>query len=440
MGHILIIDDEEQLRKLLARIISLEGFKVMEAGTLKQGIDFLSRQEFDVILSDVKLPDGNGVDFVKTAKKQYPSTEVILVTAYGNIPDGVQAIKNGAFDYIIKGDDNERILPLLHQAVQSSVLNRNASVRINEKAIDFSAVIGKSQEIKDAIRIAEKIAPTKIPVLLLGETGSGKEVFANAIHHNSKGKEHAFVAINCSAFNRELLESELFGHKAGAFTGAIKDKKGLVEVADRGTLFLDEIGEMNIDLQSKLLRFLENGQFIKLGDSKVLKCDVRIIAATNKDLAKEVDSKSFRDDLYYRLNAITIKLPALRERKEDIPLLTNFFLKQIAARENKSVTEINQIALQMLQKYGWKGNVRELKNVLERAVILGGGTEILPEHLPFEIQQQEHDVSLSLAAVEGQHIRKILQYTHGNKTKAAQLMEIGLATLYRKMDEYGIPK
>jgi len=438
---VLLIDDEEQLRKLLSRIISLEGFTVLEANSLKAGKQTLLHQPVDVVLCDVRLPDGNGVEFVKTVKSNYPPVEVILLTAYGNIADGIQAIKNGAFDYIVKGDDNDRIIPLLHQALDKALLQKKSAVTVStNNNFDFASIIGESKAIKKAIDFAQKIAGTDSTVLLLGETGTGKEVFANAIHRNSKRKDNPLVAINCSAFSKELLEGELFGHKAGAFTGAMKDKKGLIEVADGGTLFLDEIGELNIDLQAKLLRVLENGEFIKLGDTKISKTNIRIIAATNRDLKKEILSGLFREDLYYRINVFMIELPSLRERKEDIPELADLFLHHFIEKENRQQIQMNNTAIKLLEQYEWKGNIRELKNVIQRAAILVEGTVILPEHLPYEIQQQNAGTQneLSLASVEKQHIEKILQYTGGNKTKAASLLEIGLATLYRKMQEYSI--
>ncbi|HEY4155439.1 MAG TPA: sigma-54 dependent transcriptional regulator, partial [Puia sp.] len=302
-GNILLIDDEEPLRKLLSRIIGLEGFKVDQAGTLKSGFNTLREKEIDVVLCDVRLPDGNGVDFIKQAKAEYPLLEIILLTAYGNIPDGVQAIKNGGFDYISKGNDNDRIVPLLHQAVDKVIAQRKAAVKIRNKGgYDFDDIIGHSPLIKEAILQARKIARTDANVLLLGETGTGKEVFANAIHAHSKRSAKAFIAINCSAFTRELLEGELFGHKPGAFTGATQEKKGLIELANEGTLLLDEIGELNMDVQSKLLRVIENREFIKLGDTKTTHVDVRIIAATNRELAKMAETGEFREDLFYRLN------------------------------------------------------------------------------------------------------------------------------------------
>jgi two-component system, NtrC family, response regulator len=439
-GNILLIDDEEQLRKLLSRIISLEGFTVDQAGTLKAAWAQLAQKEPDIVLCDVKLPDGDGVRFVKELKEKYPLVEIILLTAFGNIPDGVQAIKNGAFDYITKGNDNDRIVPLLYQAFDKATAQKRSAIKIKDKgAYTFDDIIGQSALIKQAVQLAQRIAPASTNVLLLGETGTGKEVFANAIHANSKRSDKAIVAINCSAFAKDLLEGELFGHKAGAFTGANKDKKGLVELADGGTLFLDEIGEMNIDLQAKLLRVIENGEFIKLGDVKTTKVNVRIIAATHRDLSKMVEDGSFREDLYYRLNVFAISLPPLREHTEDIPALVDHFLAYYAAKENRPVLHIQKEALQLLQRHSWKGNIRELRNVLERATIMAEGDTILPEHLPFDIQKQDKGAaSLTLASVEKDHIQKVLRYTNGNKTKTAVLLGIGLTTLYRKMEEYGL--
>ncbi|MBS1577092.1 MAG: sigma-54-dependent Fis family transcriptional regulator, partial [Bacteroidetes bacterium] len=315
-AHILLIDDEEQLRKLMGRVISLEGFSVTEAGDIKMAKKILQKEQFDVILCDVKLPDGNGVDFIKELKPIYPLTEIILLTAYGNIPDGIQAMKNGAFDYITKGNDNDRVIPLLNRAIEKVQLAKKIEDLQKQvgKKYSFNIILGESDSIKQAIELAKKVAATDTTVLLLGETGTGKEVFAQAIHNNSSRKDKAFIAVNASAFSKELLESELFGHKAGAFTNAVKDKKGLFEEANGGTLFLDEIGEMAAELQAKLLRVLESGEFIKVGDTKTIKVNVRIIAATNRDLQKEIEAGHFRSDLFYRLSVFQITLPSLRER------------------------------------------------------------------------------------------------------------------------------
>ena len=442
-ANILIIDDEDQLRKLLARILGLEGFIISEAADIKSASQILSRKSFDVVLCDVKLPDGNGLDFIKIIKEKNPLAEIILLTAYGNIPDGVMAIKQGAFDYITKGNDNDRIIPLLHQAYDKVKTNRNKAITIQEKTdYDFNSIIGTSPLLLDCIKLAIKIAPTDTNVLLLGETGTGKEVFAHAIHAGSSRNMHSFIAINCSAFTKELLEGELFGHKAGAFTGADKDKKGLFEMADGGTLLLDEIAEMNIELQAKLLRVLQNGEFIILGDTKITKVSVRIIAATNRNLIESIDTGLFRQDLYYRLNVFSITLPALRHRKEDIKILSQYFIHAIAAKENKELPVLSKEALQLLNQHDWKGNIRELKNVLERAIILQDDNIILPLHFPYEIQvqQKENHSALSLASVEKLHIQKVLAYSLNNKTKTAETLGIGLTTLYRKMEEYHIPK
>lgn len=441
-GTVLIIDDEEKLRNLLSRIIKLEGFAVLEAGSLKAGNKILEKENIDVLLCDVKLPDGSGVDLVNTIKPRYPSLEIILLTAYGNITDGVQAMKNGAFDYITKGDDNEKIIPLLNRAIEKVQLKKRVE-RLEQQAgkrYGFESILGESTLIQEAISLAKKVAPTDTTVLLLGETGTGKEVFAQAIHNSSKRAGHSFMALNCSAFGKELLESEIFGHKTGAFTGASKDKKGLIEEASAGSLFLDEIGEMHIDLQAKLLRVLETGEFIKVGDTKATRVNVRIIAATNRDLQQDVKDNKFREDLFYRLNVFTISLPALRDRKKDIPVLAEHFLKMFAQKTNARVESMDKDFLELLQQHDWKGNIRELKNVMERAVILAGDSRLTVSSLPLELQTMNYKSqalsAFDLASVEKLHIQRVLNHTKGNKTETAKLLNIGLTTLYRKIEEY----
>ncbi|WP_026903891.1 sigma 54-interacting transcriptional regulator [Pedobacter glucosidilyticus] len=441
MRKVLLIDDEDKLRTLMARIITLEGFEVIQAADCKTALKKLEQYDVDIILCDVKLPDGNGVTFVKKIKEQYPIPEVILLTAYGNISDGVQAIKNGAFDYIIKGDDNDKIIPLIAKAMEKSLLQRRVlelEAKIAGK-FSFKSIIGKSDAIKEVINLAEKVAKTDTTVLLLGETGSGKEVFANAIHYESKRANKKFVAINCSALSKELLESELFGHKAGAFTGALKDKKGLFEEAHLGTLFLDEIGELDIDLQAKLLRVLETGTFIKVGATETIKVDVRIIAATNRNLQKEAEENRFRLDLFYRLSVFSIAIPSLNQRKEDIELLADFYLKEFAAKINQGVKKISPDFLKELKAHQWKGNVRELKNMIERAVILASADELDSSLLPWEFNKSDLNLNaFDLQTIEKQHILKVLHHTSQNKTEAARLLNIGLTTLYRKLEEYGL--
>ena len=448
MSKILIIDDEEKLRKLLARIISLEGFDVVEASTAKEGLKKLEENNnADVVLCDVKLPDGNGVDMVKEIKRISPVAEIILLTSYSNVPDGVKAIKNGAFDYITKGDDNDKIIPLLNSALEKVQLQKRIAQLEKKvaKKYSFDNIIGESNLIKQAIDLAKKVAPSDTTVLLTGETGTGKEIFAQSIHQASGRRLKQFVAVNCSAIGKDILESELFGYKAGAFTGATKDKKGLLEEANGGTFFLDEIGEMPLELQTKLLRVLETGEFIRIGDTKTQKVNIRYIAATNRDLKKEIEHGKFRQDLFYRLSVFQIALPDLYERVKDIPLLAEHFLEIYNAKTNKRITGINDNVLNLLMRYNYPGNIRELKNIIERAVILEEGNTLSLNSLPSELQNMTSSAgeptqlsAFDLASAEKLHIQKVLNYTGGNKTEAARLLHIGLTTLYRKIEEYNI--
>ena len=337
----------------------------------------------------------------------------------------------------------DKIVPILSRASEKLALENKVKRLEKELGNQFSfdIIIGNSNLIQNAVYLAKKVAPTDTPVLLTGETGTGKEVFAQAIHYNSARANQSFVALNCSAFSKDLLESELFGHKSGAFTGANKDKKGLVEEARGGTLFLDEIGEMPLDLQPKLLRLLENGTYLRVGDTKEQKANLRLIAATNRDLQQEIELKHFRSDLYYRIAVFSIELPSLRDRKKDIPKLAAHFLNIYSAKTNKTIKTISPEASEALINNPWKGNVRELKNVIERAVIMEDGQELHLESLPLDMQHCNSANNLPtfhLATVERLHILKVLHYTNGNKTEAARLLDIGLATLYRKLEEYGI--
>jgi DNA-binding NtrC family response regulator len=439
-GNVLIIDDEEKLRGLLTKIVSLEGFKVIEAGTGKAGLKKLESEDFDVVICDVKLPDANGVELTIKIKEISPHTEVIMLTAFGTIADGVKAIKNGAFDYINKGDDNDKILPLVYRAAEKSEMRKRLNIleKNISKKYGFNSIIGNSKQIQKAIELSRKVANTDATVMLFGETGTGKEVFAKAIHYESKRKDKNFVAVNCSALGKEILESELFGHKAGAFTGALKESKGLFEEADGGTIFLDEIGEMSHDLQAKVLRVLETNEFIKVGDSKTTNVDVRVITATNRNLREEQEAGRFRPDLFYRLAVFQIDLPALRDRKEDIPFFAAHFLIQFAPKVNKQAPQMSQPFIDKLKSYPWKGNIRELKNTIERIVILSDNMMLTPDDLPFEIQNSSSAMhtSFNLADMEKHHIQRVLAYTKGNKTETAKLLDIGLTTLYRKLEEY----
>jgi len=444
-GKLLIIDDEERLRKLLSRIMQLEGYEVFEAATAKDGLKKLEQETIEVIISDVKLPDINGIELTKKIKANWPATEIIVLTAYGTISDGVKAIKHGAFDYITKGDDNEKIIPLVSKAMDKALLQQRVGELENKLSVrfGFERIIGTSPAITDAVDLARKVAVTDTTVLLLGETGTGKEVFAEAIHQASSRNSKAFVAVNCSAFTKELLESELFGYKAGAFTNALKDKKGLFEEASGGTIFLDEIGELDLDLQAKLLRVLESQQFIKIGDTKPTHVNVRIIAATNRDLLAETVKGTFRLDIYYRLSVFQIILPPLRERKKDIKLLAAYFVQYFAVKVKKAIPVLSHVFIKKLEAYHWPGNIRELKNIIERAIILTGDSGLNESLLPHNMQEQiisdlPDKLAFDLDSIEKLHIQRVLNHTRGNRTETARLLNIGIATLYRKLKEYGL--
>ena len=443
MNKILIIDDEPTIRMLLSRILELEGYEVLKAKDRATALYTLKNNEVQVVLCDVFLPDGNGVDMVQELQQLVPAAKIILLTAHGNIPDGVQAIKNGAFDYIVKGDDNRKIIPIVSRAMDAiaSEKKKKKPDATTAKSHTFDTIVGKSTAISEVIRQAKKVAATDVTVLINGETGTGKEVFAQAIHHASHRSSEAFLALNCSAFSRELLESELFGYKAGAFTGAVKDKKGLLEEANHGTVFLDEMGEMALELQSKLLRVLETGEFVKVGDTKTTHVDVRILSATNRNLKEEIANGRFREDLYFRLSVFRLELPPLRQRKEDILPLAQHFIEQYARQIGCPAPVMSSESKNLFLSYPWPGNVREMMNAVEHALIVCE-SEITNHDLPIDMLSGDTstvaDDSLDLKSVERNHIIKVLRHTHGNKTETARLLKIGLTTLYRKIEEYGI--
>jgi DNA-binding NtrC family response regulator len=432
---ILIIDDEEDLRGLIAKLLMIEGYEILQASTLSEADIIIKSAEPEIIILDVKLPDGNGIDYLEKIPLLGVKNEVIVLTAYGTIRDGVQAMKKGAFDYITKGDEDNRILPIVGKAIEKLKLSDRID-RLEkqiEKKYDFSSIIGNSPQIMETIDIAKKIAPTDICVLLTGETGTGKEILANAIHNSSLRKKNPFVAINCSAIPSDIFESELFGYKAGAFTGAYKNKKGIFEEADGGTIFLDEIGDMKEELQSKLLRVLESNTFIKPGDTKHTAIDVRIIAATNILINDAIKKGEFRKDLYYRLNGIQINLPPLRERSDDIKLLIDHFLNLFCTKFRKTINNINQNFYNDLMSYSFPGNIRELKNIIERVVILCENNVLTEKNLPPEVKQiQNIGINeFSLEKNEKYLILKALEKARDNKNAAATLLGIGLTTLYR---------
>ena len=393
-AKILIIDDELKLLKLLGLIISNEGYDVFQASSARSGMNMLSAHAIDLVVSDVRLPDAFGVDLVKEIKTKYPHIEIILMTAYGNIPDGVQAMRNGAYDYIVKGDDNEKIIPLVSKALEKVKDNvKNIQLGKANTKTDFSNIIGQSQSFLYSKMLAEKVAKTETAVLLTGETGTGKEVFANAIHHESSRKKGNFMAVNCSAFGKEVLESELFGHKKGAFTGAVSDKKGLIEEAQNGTLFLDEIGEMPLELQSKMLRVLESGEFIKMGDTKISRSNFRLIAATNRDLKEESRLGNFREDLYFRLNVFEIHLPPLRERKEDLRTLVNYYISYFATKMDLKDIDISEDFYKKLEK--------KIDSIMEGDLQIDDySTEIYNKNRRLETELDDFKVEMNLSDEE----------------------------------------
>lgn len=444
---ILIIDDEPNLRHLYSKLLSLEGYDIENASTGNEGLKILELKHFSLVITDIKLPDINGLLIIKKVKDSYPDTEVIAITAYGNIQDGVSAIKSGAFDYITKGDiDEDEFILKVKKAVEKATL-KDQIKRLREQVdtkFGFSNILGGSKPILDAITLAKKVAATDNTVLLLGETGTGKELFAQAIHNASDRKDKAFIAINCSAIPKDLQESELFGYMKGAFTGALKDKKGLFEEADHGTIFLDEIGDMSPDTQAKLLRVLETKTISKVGDTKTKNIDVRIISATNKDLQSEIEKGLFRSDLYYRLNGFTIKLPSLNERADDIKILADEFIRSYSVKSKKTIPEVSADFMNKLLNYKWKGNIRELKNIIERAIILSESDVLTPDHLTPEFFEDKTPLvnspsnNLTLEQLEKEYILKILNESNHNKTLTAKKLGIGTVTLYRKLKEYGV--
>jgi two-component system NtrC family response regulator len=445
-GTLLLIDDEARLRQLLAQVLELEGYTVLQAPDAYRGLALLGQHaaEVLVVLSDVKLPDAHGVDLLPRFKALAPEAEVVLLTAFGTIPDGVRAMKQGAFDYLTKGDFEQQLVVVVERAAEKARLRRRVAEleKRMSQGHTFESMIGEAPALRRAQDLARQVAPTDSTVLLEGPTGAGKELFAQALHQASGRKSKPFVAVNCSAFPKDLLESELFGYKKGAFTGALADKKGLLEEANGGTLFLDEIGELELNVQAKFLRVLELQQFTKLGDTKPTKVDVRLVAATNRNLKQEAAQGNFRPDLYYRLSVFTIVVPPLSDRRTDVPLLAAFFLQHFAARLSKRLPGFEPETLELLQRYPWPGNVRELKNVLERAAILAPvGQPLAAVYLPDEFHASGPRPAAgdeSLRALEARHIHKLMGELLGNKPEVAKKLGIGLTTLYRKLQEYGL--
>ena len=463
MEKVLIVEDKDSMAQMLKETLELEGYVVLIAKDGDEGIKKIKKTKVDILITDLKLPKKDGLKVLKASKQEDPLIPVIVMTAFGSIETAVTAMKLGAFDFITKPLDTDHLLMLIKRALENQRLitenmllkDKLSNMLFKDKLSDqlgMPTIIGKSSLMVDVAQNIQKVASAKTSVLLLGESGTGKELFARAIHFLSPRKEHPFITINCAAIPRELLESELFGHEKGSFTGAENRKLGKFELADKGTVFLDEIGEMDMSLQSKLLRTLQEGEIERVGGTKPLKVDVRIIAATNKNLEAEAAHKSFREDLYYRLSVFPITIPPLKERKEDIPNLVEYFVSKYSAEMKIPQKNVIPDTMEILKNYTWKGNIRELENVIERALILCEGDIITQEHLrlapsiahmgtlqniPLNGTLNEA-ASVALRIAETLRIKKALESTHGNKSKAADQLKVSYKTLLTKIKEYGV--
>src|SRR4051812_18996998 len=449
--HLLLVEDEPVLREAVAEQLALRGYQVQQADSGETALAALDDFAFDILVTDLRLPGVDGSAVVEAAVSRYPDIIAIVVTGYGTVKDAVAAIKRGASDFVNKPFQIDELLHALSSALEQRRLkSENAYLRSQlEERYRFEGIIGKSREITRLFELLETVAPTGSTILITGETGTGKELVARAIHHNSPRRANRFVAINCGAIPETLLEAELFGHVRGAFTGAVGNRQGRIEQAHRGTLFLDEVGTMSPALQMKLLRVLQEREFERVGDNQTIKVDVRVIAATNADLRKMVADGTFREDLYYRLNVIPVTLPVLRDRKEDIPLLVQHFLQKFCAELGRPSMTVSQPALRCLMAYAWPGNVRQLENAMERAVALSGGrTQVEVSDLPPDIQSASvgeplfHGLSLPddglsfesfMSSIEREVIRRALERTGGNKAAAAHVLHMKRTTLVEKL-------
>jgi two-component system response regulator AtoC len=445
---ILIVDDEEDILNVLKLILTKEGYQVDTALDGKQALQLFRKNSYDIVLTDLKMPEIDGMELLERIKEIRPETEVLIMTAYASVESAVLAMKKGAADYIVKPFLNEDVKMRVARVAEHIKLKKDVEVLKQQISQKFETIqfLGTSPQIQQILSLIEQVAPTKSNVLILGESGTGKSLVAELIHKNSPRRDGPFISINCAAIPETLLEAELFGYKKGAFTGAVADKKGLIELANGGTLFLDEIGDLPLGLQAKLLKFLETYEFIPLGDVQKKKVDIRLISATNKNLEELIEEGKFREDLYYRLSVIEIKIPPLRERKEDIPVLVYYFLEQASKQHNKKIKGITNEALSYLLNYDWSGNIRELRNVIERAVILARDEYILPHDLPEKIIKSspspEIGVGKSLKEAIEEYEKTIilntLKFCNYDKERAAKILDIDLATLYRKLKKFGI--
>ncbi len=452
MHRVLIVDDEKSMREFLSIVLKKEGCDVTVAAHGPEALSLIDKEIFDLVISDIKMPGLSGIDLLKAVKAVSPSTIVLMMTAFASTETAVEAMREGAYDYLTKPFKIDEVKLLVKNALERKQLQEENTrlKRVVHDRASFEQIVGHSEKLSKVLDLIRKVADTSSNVLIFGESGTGKELVARAIHYNSRRRERPFVAVNCSALPEPLLESELFGHMKGAFTGAVSNKEGLFEIANDGTIFLDEIGETPLGIQVKLLRVLQEKEFRRVGGTRDMKIDVRIVAATNRDLEKAIADGRFREDLYYRLDVIPIHLPPLRERPEDIPLLVEAFLQKFTQEMGKTITRIEPEAVELLGKQEWKGNVRELENVMERIVALASGGTIGPDQVRECVPRSAEDpVAMSLppdgidlegmiAAIERDFLLKALQRSHGVKKDAASLLGLDFRSFRYRLSKYGI--
>ena len=444
--NILIIDDEKNIREGLGAALEMDGYTVFLAADGKQGLEILERGDIDLVITDLKMPEVSGEEILAKVTGETPGIPVIVLTGHGTIDSAVDAMRKGAYDFLTKPVNLDRLSLLVKRALERREISLQNSVyrKEIEGKTTFENMIGKSHEIQKVFDLVKKVAPSKASVLITGESGVGKEMIANALHNLSPRKDKPFIKVHCAALSDSLLESELFGHEKGAFTGAIAMKRGRFELAHEGTIFLDEIGEISQNVQVKLLRVIQERKFERVGGEETLDVDVRIIAATNRNLEEEIKKGNFREDLYYRLNVVNINVPPLRERKDDIPIMVNNFIRKFSKENNKNITTVDTKAKNALYSYDWPGNIRELRNCIEGAVVIAEGSTLRLEDLPPAVRKSQENSSISIPAgtdmdtAEKIIIRETLLFCQGNKSKTAQVLGIGRKTLHRKLLEMNL--
>jgi DNA-binding NtrC family response regulator len=445
--RILVVDDEAIARENLEHILRKEGYDVATADSGMSALKKLASTEFDLVMTDLKMKQVDGMEVLARTKEQFPDTEVVMLTAYATVATAIEAMQKGAYHYIPKPYKIDEVRMITKRALEKKALKDELRVIRQDycRRVGISFIVGKSPKMQEIIEMVTQIAPADCSVLIFGETGTGKELLARAIHQQSNRAEERFLAFNCGAFTEELLANELFGHEKDAFTGATTTKIGLLEAADKGTVFLDEIGDMPASMQVKLLRVIEEKSLLRVGGTQPIKVDIRIVAATNKDLNKEVETGGFRKDLFYRLNVVSLRLPPLAERRDDIPLLAHHFLTRYAEAQGKSIKGFSDEAMEVLVNYEYPGNIRELENIVERAVVLCNEEEILAKHLPQELGQyalkvyrQASQRFPTLEENEVEYVSWVLKQVDGNKTRAAEVLGIDRVSLWRKLKRWGL--